>query len=317
MLSEHSAQDVYNTKTLIILSLLVFLMGLVSCALAELPLPQKEGGGGEASWAFGFDNLTDLCRYSDAIIIGVVDRVAEVISQNESRHTWYRTKWVFRVEKSLKGKVTREIIINQSGSPEQPGSDITDDPLFLPKERYLLFLRKTADGTYFHFGPYGRYLIWNGKIYSMNYVLLRGYRAPLELNFFGIELDEMRNRITEIVSAVQLSFTQGEPRLRADVLRYSAGVTLTIDVVFSTGKNGPGDVTLSVNEASLPEGLLASIEPKEFYTRTRSEYKATLLIVTFPELPPGSYKIPVEYDFSGVGQGSRSITLNVNPPEMP
>ena len=302
---------------IVILALSALLILPASCASTPQPLPQKTGGGGEASWAFGFDNLADLAIYSDVIVVGVVDRVVDTVPMTEGRHTDYMTKWAFRVEKALKGKKAGELIINQSGSPDQPGSDISDDPLFLTKERYLLFLRETIQGTYFSFGPWGRYMIWNNKVYSMNHILQRGYQAPLELNFYGVELDDMAGKIIEIVDSVQLKFTQGEPRLLADVIRYSAGITLDIDVTLSTGKHGPGKVTLKVDKAAFPVGLDASISPAEFAASQRSEYKSTLIIVTSPELPPGSYRIPVEYDFVGVGKGRRTITYNVNPTEMP
>jgi hypothetical protein len=302
---------------IVIMASVGLLLMPVSCASTQAPLPQKNGGGGEASWAFGFDNLTDLSVYSDVIIIGVVDRVVEIKPATQGRHTDYMTRWALRVEKVMKGKETKELVINQSGSPDLPGSDISDDPLFLPGERYLLFLRETTDGTYFKFGPWGRYLIWDNKVYSMNHILRGGYQAPWELNFYGMELGDMTGRITGIVDSVQLAFTQGAPRLLADVLRYSAGITLDIDVTLSAGKYGPGKVTLKINKTAFPEGLDASISPAEFAASPRSEYKSTLIITTSPELSPGSYRIPVEYDFSGFGQGSRTITLNINPAEIP
>lgn len=277
--------------------------------------PRRIGGGGEASWAFYFDNVADLCAYSDVMAIGVVDRVVEIVPPLTEGGHLYETRWALRVEKVLKGKETRELIVNQAGAPDQPGSDIRDDPLFLSGERYLLFLREGTPGIYFSFGPLGRYLIWDNKVYSMNHVLLpgAGYHAPPELNFDGVDLDALVGNIVELVDSVQLTFTQGAPRLRADVVRYPAGITLNIDVTLSTGKNGPGKVTLRINRDALPEGLEVSIRPAEFIAYPQSEYKSTLIIMTSLELSPGTYMIPVEYDFEGVGYGHRTITLNVNP----
>ena len=306
-----------KTLTLVLAALVALLPLVVSCASTPSSLPQKVGGAGETSWAFGFANLSDLSVYSDAVVVGVVDRVVEIVPTIQGRHTDYMTRWAFRVEKMLKGKETKELIINQMGAPDQPGSDISDDPLFLPKERYLLFLRETPGGTYSSFGPWARYLIWDNKVYSMNHILQRGYQAPFELNFYGVGLDDMTGRITAIADSVQLTFTYGAPRLFADVLRYSAGITLNIDVTLSTGKYGPGKVTLSVNRNSLPEGIDVNISPTEFAVSPRTDYKSTLIVMTSPALPPGSYRIPVEYDFAGVGRGSRTITYNVNPPETP
>ncbi len=218
----------------------------------------------------------------------------------------------------LKGKDTGELIVNQTGAPDQPGSDIREDPLFLPGERYLLFLREATSGIHFSFGPQGRYMVWEDRVYSMNHILLpeAGYHAPPGLDFDGVDLDTLVGNIVEVVDSVQLTFTQGATRLRADVLRYPAGITLNIDVTLSTGKNGPGKVTYKINEAALPEGLEISMRPAEFTAYPQSEHKSTLIIMAVPELSPGTYVISVEYEFEGVGSGHRTITFHVNPAKI-
>lgn len=78
------------------------------------------------------------------------------------------------------------------GSPDEPGTDIREAPLFLPGERYLLFLREAdnSPGLFGGFGPWGRYLVWENQVYSMNHILLPGaYQAPLGLNFDGAALN--------------------------------------------------------------------------------------------------------------------------------
>ena len=193
------------------------------------------------------------------------------------------------------------------------------DTLFLSGERYLLFLREAeySPGLFGGFGPWGRYMVWEPRVYSMNHILLPGaYQAPPRLNFDGVALNDLTDNITEIVDSVQLKFTQGVPRLQADVLRYPAGITLNIDVKLSTGKNGPGKVTYKIETAALPEGLKVSIRPAEFTAYPQSEYKSTLIITAVPELYPGTYEIPVEYEFEGVGLGHRTITFHVNPAEI-
>ena len=288
----------------------------VSCASTPSPPPQRIGEGEHASWAFHFDNLGDLCAHSDIIVVGTVDRVIEVIHQGRML---YQTNWAFRVEKILKGETTGEITVAQTGSPDEPGTDIREAPLFLPGERYLLFLREAdnSPGLFGGFGPWGRYMVWENRVYSMNHILLPGaYQAPPGLNFNGVDLDALVGNIIELVDSVQLTFTRGAPRLRADVLRYPAGITLNIDVTLSTGKNGPGKLTYKIETAALPEGLEVSIRPAEFTAYPQSEYKSTLIIMAVPELYPGTYEIPVEYEFEGVGSGHRTITFHVNPAEI-
>ncbi len=304
-------------KLVTVLTLFIALLTMLSCASTPTPPPQRIGSGGSASWAFYFDNIADLCTYSDVVAIGVVDRVIEIVPPLTERGHLYQTRWAFRVEKVLKGKDTGELIVNQTGAPNQPGSDIRDDPLFLPGERYLLFLREATSGIYFSFGPQGRYMVWEDRVYSMNHILLDGaaYHAPPGLNFDGVALNDLADDITEIVDSVQLTFTQGRARVQADVLRYPAGITLNIDAILSAGKNGPGKVTLEIDKAALPKGLEVSIRPAEFTAYPKGEYKSTIIIMTSPDLPPGTYEIPVEYDFEGVGSGHRTITFHVNPPE--
>jgi hypothetical protein len=322
---EHLRQPVWRTVTATMLVIaLAFgalwgtgiipgLFGVKEVPTPTSPIPSRIGGGGEASWAFYFDNLADLCAYSDVIAVGEVDRVVEIVVHINVNEMLYSTRWALRVEQVLKGKETGELIINQTGAPNQPGSDIRDDPLFLPGERYLLFLREGTPGIYFSFGPLGRYMVWNNKVYSMNYILLpeAGYHAPPELDFDGVALDTLVGDIVELVDSVQLTFIQYAPRLRADILRYPAGTTLTIDATLSSGKYGPGKVTFTINRDALPEGLEVSIRPAEFTAYPRSEYKSTLIISTAPDLSPGTYEISIEYNFNGVGSGHRTITLHV------
>jgi hypothetical protein len=231
----------------------------------------------------------------------------------------YFTKWAFRVEKVLKGDKVKELIIGQSGSPNQPGTDDRDDPLFLPGEQYLLFLNGDSSGVYHNFGPQGRYLIWENKVYSMNYILLpeAQYKPPPELDFNGVELDTIADDINKIVDSVHLRFTKGRSGLQADLLRYSAGTTLDINAILLTGKNGPGEFTYTIDTVTLPEGMEVSISPVQFTAYPENEYKSTLLIMITPEVTPGSYQITVGYDFEGVGTGNRTINLNVNPYEVP
>ncbi len=62
------------------LTLFIAVLTMVSCASTPSPPPQRSGGlGTNPSWAFYFDNIADLCTYSDVVAIGVVDRVIEIV----------------------------------------------------------------------------------------------------------------------------------------------------------------------------------------------------------------------------------------------
>ena len=273
--------------------------------------PQKTGGNVQIDYAFGFNNLSDLTAFSDAIAVAVVDRAVEVTRQNGP----YSTRWALRVEKTLKGAQLSRLSVSQTGSPDVPGSDGSEDPVFVPGERYLLFLRESAPGQYFYFGPNGRYLIWNDKVYSMNHVIVGagGYQAPPELNFAGLSLYTFTANINKLVDSVQLIFTQGKASVQTDVLRYPAGTTLTIDARLSSGEHGPARVTMAIDKTGIPDGLEVSLQPVEFVAYPRNVYSSNLTIAIAPNLLPGSYQIPVEYDFDGVVRGRRVITLHVEP----
>ncbi|MFC1976710.1 hypothetical protein ACFLWS_00345 [Chloroflexota bacterium] len=274
--------------------------------------PLRAGGSDSSNYTFGFDNLSDLTAFSDMIAVVVIDRTVSVEQQYK---TPYSTQWALRVEKVLKGPQFGQLLISQMGSSDVPGSDPSDDPLFLPGERYLLFLREYAPGKYGSFGPWGRYLIWNDKVYSMNHIIVGGggYEAPPELNFVGLSLNNMVSNVVRIVDSVQLIFTQGEPRLKADVLRYPAGTTLTIDARLSSGEHGPAMVTIAIDKSGIPAALQVSLQPAEFVAYPRSVYQSTLTITMAQNLAPGDYLIPVEYDFEGVGRVPRVITIHVEP----
>ena len=299
-------------KLILGLMLVMLLVVPVSCTSTPSHPPQRIGGGGEASWAFLYNNMADMCTHSDVIAIGVVDRAIE--SRDEG--SLYMTDWAFRVEKVLKGKETGEITVVQTGSPDVPGSDMKADTLFLPGDRYLLFLRESSTGNlWFH--PQGRYLVWEDKVYSMNYILLDGAALgpPRGLNCNGVDLDTIAGRITEIVDSVQLIFTRYKARVPGDIMRYPVGTTLDAYANLSTGKNGPGKITYKIDREVLPEGLEVSIKPAEFEAEPYTEYESTLIITVAPGLAPGTYQIPVEYDFEGVTSGKRTITLHVHSPE--
>jgi hypothetical protein len=225
----------------------------------------------------------------------------------------YTTYWEFSIESVLKGDDTEEITIGQMGSPYVPFSDIPSCPLFHSGDRYLLFLKKSETGSYF-FHPQGHFMVWKDKVYSMNYILPAGKALRLVpgLNCNGVELKTIEEKITGIVDSVQLLFTRYKARIPGDVIRYSAGVTVEVYLSLSTGKNGPGNVSYAIDTDTLPEGITVSIRPDKFDVEPCEEYESRIIITTDYTLPSGSYQIPVQYDFKGVGSGSRDLTYNVN-----
>lgn len=282
--------------------------------LSTCPPRLSSGKGSDPSWAFLYDDAAVMSTHSDTIAIGKVDTAKEITGDRRL----YMTYWSFKVEEILKGKETGELTVVQMGSPDVPGSDIRADPLLIPGDRYLLFLKENITGV-FSFHPQGRFFICKDKVYSMNYILSEGAALPLVpgLNLNGESLESVKGRITGIVDAVQLIFTRYESRSPGDVMGYPAGTTFDAYVNMSTGGNGPGHVTYTMDQSSLPEGITVRIEPAEFDALPYTEYESRLLIIVAPEVQPGSYRIPLEYDFYGFSSGSRAIRLNVFSPYNP
>ena len=81
---------------------------------------------------------------------------------------------------------------------------LADDPLFEVGEEYLLFLKLSESGRYFHPGPWGRYKIIDGMVYSMNHILRDSqYQAPPQLDFNGVAINTFIEHINVVLGAVR------------------------------------------------------------------------------------------------------------------
>lgn len=292
--------------------------GMGSCSTSEEEAidteegpPKRSGGGTDPSWAFAYDSIEDMCAHSDIIVVGTADSINEI----EDEHPMYTTYWNFKVASVLKGDNMKEIIVPQMGSPDVPYSDISSCPLFHPGDCFLLFLNKSETGSYY-FHPQGHFMVWKDKVYSMNYVLPENdaLRPVPGLNPNGTELKTVEEEITGIVDSVHFMFTRYPWRGPYDVIRCDAGMTREIYANLFSGNNGPGKVTLKTAEDTLAEGITVSIRPEEFTAEPYGEYESRILLTLAYDIAPGTYLIPVEYDFEGVGSGSRSVTIHVNDP---
>lgn len=196
-----------------IIGLIIVLLGTVSSCSAT-----SKQTSGEAAWVKGYHSLNELTMATeiDMIAIGTIDRVVEIFNYSPlPEHADYGTKFAFRVETVLKGEYIKEIIVTQVGAPNKPGSDIGEDPLFQIGERYLLFLSNIVypdayhptgevlyPNTYNHPGPWGRYLIIDNKIYSLNNTpQASGTYHESGLNFNGVPLSTFMREIDSILQS--------------------------------------------------------------------------------------------------------------------
>jgi hypothetical protein len=173
-----------------------------------------------------YENLSELADDADLIAIGTVDRTVEVVPDDATRdkenpQAQIRlTRSSFRVEKSIKGDFTDEIIITQTGAAgwaEEPSN-----PIFETGERCFLFLRE-EDGIYHLFHPYCRFRIEDDRVSSMNYVLPAGeVRLPKGLSFWRVDLDDF---ISGVIEAIKSGFVipDEEPVIYMDLVRIMGG----------------------------------------------------------------------------------------------
>ena len=310
-----------KNKPVILILLLWILIGVfigVSCGRdnRQIGLDEPVGSGIFVDYPKGYYSISELSADAMLIAVGRIDRTVEVGPDEATHGGLSYTKSAFRLDKVLKGKATREVIVVQGGAIGQ-AEDVAS-PVFRPGERCVLFLKTTTEGeTYYVLGPWGRYRIVDNKVYSMNYVVKnRGYyEAPPGLNFNGVELDTFVKNITELLDKVR--FTADSAHLRFDV--GSFGKT---DVIFSTGKYGPGKVSYTIHrvegqngesQIAMPEGMEVSVEPNGFTAYPYQDYKSTLEVSTAPDITPGDYLISVEYSFENFAQGNYQFAIHVMP----
>ncbi len=126
----------------------------------------------KAEWGYGelaeyYTTLLQLYKASDVVVVGTV--VTDPwYERAEKINVYFKTK--FRVEKVLKGKCGREIIISDTGTyiPKAGKAYRDGADLWKKGEKYILFLR-TDGKRYVPTGSWqGEFKIINGRVYSRN-----------------------------------------------------------------------------------------------------------------------------------------------------
>ena len=115
-----------------------------------------------ASWASQYSSLSELARDADAIVVGLVKGVANRSTTGEALSF---TDFDYVVEEWVSAPagvamLPDAISIHQTGGIVNGRNvEVTGDPLLVPGERSVLFLRQYAPGQYFILGgPTGRLL---------------------------------------------------------------------------------------------------------------------------------------------------------------
>ncbi len=271
-----------------------------------------------ASYAGSFNNFAELYAASDMVALGDIDRVIEVVSEHGSI---FFTRLAFRIEKTIKGESAGEIVLNITGSPDIPGSDLGEDPIFKPGERYFLFLHEYEEGRFYSMGPWGRYQIIDDRVFSMNRLVDIKWYDQLDLDCNGVTEDEFLGNIQTIMAEVHLTILDSHD-FPDTVNRFTAGKILELYPVLSTGRHGPAmidydvirvDSEDSITEIPLPEGMEVKIEPQSFPGEPGREYRSILMITTTRELQWGSYRLIVRCHYGNIIVQEWPLTVNVDP----
>jgi hypothetical protein len=309
---------VISVPVWIVVSLLAGCEGKTITGISPTETNTLSEAGGSASYPSSYDNFAELFAASDMVALGTVDRVIEVIPQQGSL---FFTRFVFKTERIYKGGEPGEIILSITGAPDKPGSDLPEDPLFHPGERWVLFLHEFDEGLYYDLGPWGRYQIIDGKVYSMNRLADISWYMQPELDYAGVAEDEFYADLTETLNGVHLTVLDSNKHPDR-ALRFMASITQTLYPTLWTGKDGPAEVTYNVvrvecedsdREISLPDGMEVSVSPDRFQAEPRQEYRSTMTIHTTRELQWGTYWLVVRYRYGDIATGQWQLMVNIHP----
>jgi hypothetical protein len=234
---------------------------------------------------------------------------------------FFDVRSAFRIDSVLKGKAGREITLTHTvmKTPEGWREAFAEDPPLRPGEKWVFFLRSGPTG-YAGLGPWGRYKIMDGKVYSMNRVLHdnNSYRAA-GLDFDGLDLSAFLVRVKDTLDSVVMTFADAH-NLPDRALRFTAGSYQEINVDLSTGRLGPAGLTYAVkriagkdstDELPLPAELVLTITPARLMAGPHSQYRSILRIETTADLTAGTYWVCVEYRLGEFASGSRTMMVNV------
>lgn len=141
----------------------------------------------DASWPIHFDSIAGLKGSSQVIVVG---SVSAMIRTYRSPIQIPYTDFAFHVDSVVSDPghrlTTPSITIHQVGGfvnnfPLQ----VEDDPLLVPGERDVLFLRQYSPGSYAVVGgPQGRFQIRSGVVQAVSATHVRGFTGSVPLDSF-------------------------------------------------------------------------------------------------------------------------------------
>lgn len=140
-------------------------------------------------YPMGYDNLDDLARDADAIVVAHLKRLDQAVATGS-----YETVFAFDVERSITGEPPAggDVAVGYPGGTLADGrpAHVSGDPPFEPGMSYLLFLRE-GGGERYHVlaGPAGRLVVLGGRLYALSVVYQDG--QIFDTGISGVSLDRV------------------------------------------------------------------------------------------------------------------------------
>ena len=199
-----------NMKRSLQLLLLVSVVSLAAVFLTinyvqnESPAPSlppdsnPSEGIAQASWPIRYATIAEITKDADLIVVASVNNI---VGTREMGPELITTQFELTIDDVIKGSSSSgsKIIIQQTGGTVGEKSiRVSDDPLLQNDIKYILFLREFEPQKYVIVGgPQGRFIIQNGRVYSMIVVVSPKDKAGLGA-IAGMEFSDF---VTAIKSA--------------------------------------------------------------------------------------------------------------------
>jgi len=154
----------------------------------------------------GANSIRALAANSDLIVRGQVISLETLKEENpEWRVPTIWTLYTFKISETLKGKAESETIkiFQYGGVWKGITATIPDEPSLILNEDSVLFLHKMTelngqpnpDLYRVYAGPQGRYVVQDGRIYSIAEVNSKASSVPLSLFTKGVSFTDFKNSI--------------------------------------------------------------------------------------------------------------------------
>jgi hypothetical protein len=126
----------------------------------------------DASWAVSFDNVQDLSKSADLIVIGSVESSRSSQDTFAGGASLIFTDFDFSASEVIKSQKDQiSIVIHQTGGKAAGKvQELGDDPLFQSGVKYLLFLKYDPASRQYAVlgGPDGRFIVENDSVFSLS-----------------------------------------------------------------------------------------------------------------------------------------------------